>query len=294
MKLLLIYGGNSNEHDISIKSAETILKNYPCDSIYISKENIWYHNDKKIINIIKFLKKYDIILPMIHGQDGEDGNLQGFLNLFKIPYIGTKLESFICMDKYLTKQLLAQNNINQVPYQLSNEPLKIKYPIIIKPANGGSSIGINKANNDIEYEMYLKEALKYDDKVIIEKFIKARELECAVIKNKTYIMNIGEIIPNQDFYNYDSKYNNPSKTIVNPTLPKHLEKEIYETSKKIFEILNLKDFARIDYFYDGKKLYLNEINTIPGFTEISMFPKLIMDKGYSYEQLIKLLIKKSS
>ncbi len=292
MKIILIYGGNSSEHDVSIKSAKSILEHLNCDSIYITKDNIWKHNNKKINNIINFLKQYDLVFPMIHGKDGEDGNLQGFLNLFNIPYIGTKLESFITMDKERTKQILKTLNINQVKYQLHTDKLKIKFPVIIKPANGGSSIGIYKANNSFEYNKFVKEALKHDKKIIIEKYIKVRELECAVIKKNDYIMNIGEIISSNEFYDYEAKYTKKSETINNPNLPENIKNKIYEISKKIFENLNLKDYARIDFFYTGKKLYVNEINTIPGFTDISMFPKLIMDKGYTYQQLLNLLIKK--
>ncbi len=291
MKILLIYGGQSTEHNISILSAKSILKHINCDSVYITKENIWLYNNNPIKNIIDFLKTYDKVFPITHGSYGEDGNLQGFLNLFNIPYVGTKIESYICMDKERTKQIIKSLNIPQLDYQVNPTKLDIKFPVIIKPANGGSSIGINIATTKNEYKTQYEKTSKYDNKVIVEKFVNCRELECAVIKKTDFIMNIGEIISSNKFYDYEAKYESDSKTIINPDIPLKIKNQIYEYSKIIFNEFNLKDYARIDFFYYKNKIYFNEINTLPGFTNISMFPKLIMDKGYSYEQLLNLLLK---
>jgi len=302
-KVLLIYGGRSTEHEISCKSAESIINNidnnkYQLHTIFITQNNEWFYNNKKIDNIIEFIKDYDIVFPLTHGNNGEDGKLQGMLDLFKIKYVGSKCgTSYICMDKIRTKQILNYYNIPQVPYQIyeKDKKLIIPYPVIVKPANGGSSIGIQLANNKKEFNEAIRNALKYDDKIVIEKFIKARELECAILEdNKLIISDIGEIISANTYYDYEAKYQNSnSKVIVSSDINNKIKKQIRQLAKEIFKIMDLKGYARIDFFYDEdlNKIYLNEINTIPGFTEISMFPKLIENEGISYKDLISKLIE---
>ena len=302
-KVLLIYGGVSPEHDVSCKSAKAIIENidttkFQLDCIYITPNNEWLNNNKKIENIIEFIKKYDVIFPIIHGTNGEDGKLQGLLDLFNIKYVGTKQgPSYICMDKQRTKQILNYYNIPQVPYQIyqKGKKLAIPFPVIIKPANGGSSIGIKVAHNKNEYQKAIKNALKYDKKVIIEKYINAQELECAVLEDKKLIISeVGEIITKDGFYDYDTKYqNDTAETNIIANIPDNIKKQIKKYAKIIFEVLELKGLARIDFFYDKdyKKIYLNEINTLPGFTPISMYPKLIINENISYKDLITKLIE---
>lgn len=309
-KILILYGGNSPEHEVSKKSAKSIIDNidsklYDTDMVYINKNNEWFkHNDlSKIDNIIEYLKKYDVIFPVTHGANGEDGKLQGLLDLFNIDYVGSKTTaSAVTMDKTLTKIILDKYGIPTVPYIIINEKYNIKdieildYPLIIKPANGGSSIGINKANNRKELLYSINEALKYDKKILIEKFINARELECAILDNKKLIAStVGEIIPTNEFYDFSAKYEKPSKIIIPADIPKHLIKYIKKIAKESFKILNLKTYSRIDFLYDKDKetLYLNEINTLPGFTNISMYPKLFENEGINYKKLITLLIEAS-
>ena len=302
-KVLLIYGGVSPEHDVSCKSAKAIIENidttkFQLDCIYITPNNEWLNNNKKIENIIEFIKKYDVIFPIIHGTNGEDGKLQGLLDLFNIKYVGTKQgSSYICMDKQRTKQILNYYNIPQVPYQIyqKGKKLAIPFPVIIKPANGGSSIGIKVAHNKNEYQKAIKNALKYDKKVIIEKYINVQELECAVLEDKKLIISeVGEIITKDGFYDYDTKYqNDTAETNIIANIPDNIKKQIKKYAKTIFEVLELKGLARIDFFYDKdyKKIYLNEINTLPGFTPISMYPKLIINENISYKDLITKLIE---
>lgn len=301
-KILLLYGGNSFEHDVSCASAQSIIDNidktkYELDSVKITKENKWLKDDIEINNIIEFINNYDVVFPMIHGSNGEDGRLQGFLEMFGIKYVGSKCgPSYICMDKERTKIILNNYNIPQVPYQLydKNEKLIIPFPVIIKPSNGGSSIGINVAYNKKEYKKAINEAYKYDKKIIIEKLVKVQELECAVLENKKLIVSeVGEILPCNEFYDYDAKYKNNSKTIIPANISKEISNKIKEYAIKAFEVLELSGYARIDFFYDyeNNKIYLNEINTIPGFTNISMYPKLIIDKGITYTDLITKLIE---
>jgi len=300
-KVLLIYGGTSSEHDVSCISAKSIINNidnkYKLDCVEITQNNKWLYNNEEITNIITFLKKYDVIFPITHGTNGEDGKLQGLLDLFNIKYIGSKWgTSYICMDKERTKQILHYHKIPQVPFEIyKDNKISIPYPVIIKPANGGSSIGIQIANNKKELKKAIKIAKKYDNKIIVEKFINAQELEIAVIKNKKLIISeVGEILSANNFYDYEAKYENKeSKTLIPANIEENISDQIKEYAKQIVEILNIEGLARIDFFYDKdyKKIYLNEINTLPGFTEISMFPKLIMNEGFTYQEIISMLIE---
>lgn len=297
-KVVLIYGGNSSEHDVSCKSAKEIMENidknkFDLYCVYVTPNNEWTYKNKTIENIIEFLKQFDVVFNIIHGNTGEDGKIQGMLDLFNIKYIGSKCgASYICMDKERTKEILKYYNIPQVPFQNYKDKLIIPFPVIVKPSRGGSSIRINVANNKKEYKKAIKETLKYDDKIIVEKYINARELEVAVLEDKNLIISdIGEIITKNKFYDYDTKYiNTDAKTIISD-IPENIKKQIKKYAKQVFKILELKGLARIDFFYDIEynKIYLNEINTLPGFTKISMYPKLL--NKFEYKDLITKLIE---
>lgn len=322
--VLLIFGGNSSENEISRKSAKAIIQNidedkYKLTSVYIDKNNKWYlfndliniDNDSwikdnlLIKNIIEFVKQFDIVFPIIHGTNGEDGKLQGMLELFNIPFVGCKTTtSAIGMDKAFSKMIFNYLNIKQTNFLIINSNKynylniikKLSFPLIVKPANGGSSIGISKANNNLELIKAIKEAAKYDKKIIIEEFIKSREIECAIMKYKNkFYFNIGEILNNGKFYDYNSKYITETKTSTKPILSNKIRKKIEKISKKVFNELQCKDLSRIDFLYDENNdiLYLNEINTLPGFTEISMFPKLLISKNITYKDLITRIIENS-
>ena len=263
-KILILFGGNSHEHIISCKSAKTILTHidkslYNITAVGIDHQNNWYlylddinlideswqnRNIEKITNIIEFLKQFDKVFPVIHGNPEENGNIQGMFNLFNIEYVGTDLlGSIISYDKELTKIICNHHKIPQVPYITITENKKIKnipfpYPVIIKPAKCRSSIGINIANNVKELNEYVNLAFKYDNKVIIEKYIKARELECAILQtNKIISSPIGEIRSSNTFYDYEAKYLKDSSLIIPANISKELAKEITELSKKIFNVL---------------------------------------------------------
>lgn len=324
LKVLLLFGGNSSENKISRKSAKSIIQNidesiFELTNVYIDFNNKWYlfndliniDNDSwiketlEIKNIIKFIKQFDIVFPIIHGKSGEDGKLQGMLELFNIPFVGCNTTtSAIGMDKAFSKMVFEHLNIKQTPYMIINKNnfsyfkiiKSLKFPMIVKPANGGSSIGINKSKNLNELRKAVNEAFKYDSKIIIEEYVKSRELECAVLKTKNkLILNIGEILNNNEFYDYNSKYIKETKTTTNPKISKELRKKIKSISKKVFTELDCKVLTRIDFLYDeiNDILYLNEINTIPGFTEISMYPKLLINNNLTFKNLITLIIKSS-
>lgn len=323
-KVLILFGGASTEHYISCISAKGIYQNidkklFDVKTVGIDFNGDWYlFNDDlsylenrnwkeskitKIDNIPNYLKNFDVIFPITHGTIGEDGKLQGMLDLFDIKYVGCDtLSSAICMDKGIFKILVDGLGLRQVPYLIINDGNKVNdivekidFPIIVKPANGGSSIGINKANNKKELIKAIKEAKKYDKKVVIEKFIKARELEVAVLQNgKKLICSLpGEINSANEFYDYDAKYaNEKSYTTIPDDLSEEVIDKLKEHAVSLFTNLGLKGYARIDFFYgeETNEIYINEVNTIPGFTSISMYPKLMENEGISYTDLITILV----
>lgn len=316
-KILILFGGNSFEHEISCKSVNFVIKNidknlFDYKLVGIDFNNNWYeigneiiidknwknNNVKLINNNNEYIKQFDTVFPVIHGNDGEDGKLQSFFELNNVNYVGcNSYTSLICYDKLLTKLILEKYDIPQIPYFIFNkkEKLNIKdFPVIVKPCKCGSSIGIKIANNNRELKKAIKCALKYDDNIIIEKYIKnKKELECAIIENKNNIIvsNIGEIDNNSNLYDFDSKYNLKTKTYIS-NIDTSIKNDIKKYSKNIFEILNCKKLSRIDFIYDNdnKKLYFNEINTIPGMTNISMYPILLENIGISNKELITILL----
>lgn len=326
-KVLILFGGIGTEHIVSCNSCKSILENidklkYDYEVVGISKENVWYKfsddlsyltngnwtsaNILEIDNIINYIKKFDVVFPVMHGNYCEDGKLQGFLDLFNVKYVGCKtLSSALLMDKALTKFILKGLDIPSVPsisfsddYKIDDIISEIGFPMIIKPSNGGSSIGINKACNKKELIKSIKLAKKYDDKILIEKFIKARELEVAILKTreKTICSYPGEIKSANEFYDYDAKYDNKeSYTIIPDDLNKGIVSKMKEYALRLFESLDCKGLSRVDFFYDeeNEKIYLNEANTMPGFTSISMYPKLMENEGIEYKDLISILIDNS-
>lgn len=318
-KILILFGGNSFEQSISCQSAKTILENIDRNKFNVTTVGIhqynWYifndnlelllnnnwltGNIQKIDNIIEFLKSFDKVFPIIHGNDGETGALSGLFNLFNIPYVSSDiLGHATAYDKEITKIICNHHNIPQVKSitiykNKSIQKVNIDFPVIIKPASCGSSIGINIANNIKELNKSVREAFKYDHKVIIEKFIKAKELECAILEDKKLIVsNVGEIKSANKIYDYESKYIKDSKLIIPAQIDKEIILQIQEYSKRIFKILSLKNLARIDFLYDyeNNQIYFNEVNTLPGFTSISMYPQLFKAEGISIKELITKLL----
>lgn len=315
-KILILFGGNSYEHEISSLSVNFILENidkkkYDYTLVGIDKSNDWYiindykyidsnwknNNIKKIDNIIDFIKQFDKVFPMIHGNSCEDGKLQSLFELFNINYVGcNSYSSLISYDKYLTKLVIDKYDIKQAPYIKYEDKMdlnNISYPVIVKPCKSGSSIGINVSSNYNELVKHINLALIYDNDIIIEKYIEnRRELECAILEknNELIISDVGEIVVD-GWYDYENKYNLKSDTIISD-IDDSIKDKIKECSKKIFKVLKCKDFARIDFLYDVnyEELYFNEINTIPGFTDISMYPILIKNSGIKSSELINILL----
>ena len=324
MKVCVIYGGMSTEHEVSLQSSKNVIDNLDKDKykiypVFIDKSGVWIHNDKKLKDIVEFLSKMDVVFPVLHGKYGEDGTIQGMLELLKIPYVGCNvLSSSLCMDKVYAKFMFEKANINQAKYiyikdeniyvneeldetRLENDEIvklveeKLKFPVFVKPANSGSSVGVKKANNGPELIVAVQNASIYDRKVLIEEEIVGKEVECAVLGNNyPQASTVGEIIAADTFYTYDAKYNNKESKI---KIPANIDEakidEIRKIAVKAFKALDCIGLARVDFFVqkDTDKVYLNEINTMPGFTEISMYPKLWEYSGLSYKELLNKLIE---
>lgn len=334
IKVLVVFGSISSEHEISCISAGNILENidmnkYSVTKLGIDKQGEWFvynglnvtvkenkwiqdnSNKEKIIDIFGELKKHDVIFPIMHGKFGEDGSIQGLFELLKLKYVGCDMEgSAIAMDKILSKQLVSTAGINIVDYIYLDKYSKldlnvivndlningIKFPVIVKPNKEGSSYGVTKVNNKDELVSAIKFALEFDDKVLVEKYIqKRREIECSVLGNNDLTISTpGEIISANEFYDFDGKYNNTKST---SKIPADISIEdiysIKEYSEKIFKVLNLKSISRVDFFIDEEdnKIYFNEVNTMPGFTSISMYPKMLEHDGIKYSEIIDKLIE---
>jgi len=323
-KIALFFGGPSNEHEVSIMSAKNVVKyfdykKYHLVLIYWSKQDRQFYllkdinrlSQKKKINIEDFSKLFDIALPMTHGRYGEDGVLQAIFESQKIKYCGCRvLSSAVCMDKAVFKNLLTAQNIPQVEYQVidfQNDKqislaniekiirINFSFPVYIKPANSGSSVGITRVEKMNQLAAAVREAKRHDSKILIEQgLINPREIEMAVLGNeKLLISRPGELRLVKDFYNYDDKYKLGQTQLVIPTkLTAAQSKQITKTAEQVYRLANCQGFARIDFFISkNNKVYLNEINTLPGFTDISMYPKLMMNQGMTYQQLINRIIQ---
>lgn len=256
----------------------------------------------------KFEKvEIDCFFPVLHGKNGEDGTIQGLFELSNVAYVGCDvLSSSVCMDKEMTHIVLESNDIKmtkwvtilkpewQINKDISEVNKKLKYPVFVKPANAGSSFGISKANDEIELIKGIDLAFEQDDKVIIENGILGKEIECAVMGN--YPANpsiVGEIRPSSDFYDFDDKYvNGTSQVYIPAPIKDETAEKVRKLAKKAYEKIGCKGLARVDFFVtENDEIFLNEINTLPGFTPISMYPMLWEKTGVSNEKLVDNLIQ---
>lgn len=344
LKLAVIFGGMSTEHDVSITSGTSVIKNldkvkYEIYPIYIDKDGKWFKYSKKIDEIavlevgeeikekmpisnpMEYLQECDMIFPVLHGLYGEDGTIQGLIELLKKPYVGCKvLGSSICMDKvyakiifdkakieqtkyiYVKKEnekyIYVDNNFNEYAYNLEKiaetVKQKLNYPVFVKPSNSGSSVGIRKAHNKEELIESIKYASEFDKKILIEENINGREVECAVLGNDNIEAScVGEILPAEEFYTFDAKYKNVESRVVIPAnIPEKVSEEIRKKAVKAFKAVDGSGLSRVDFFIENNtnRVIINEINTMPGFTQISMYPKLWDKMGVSYTELLNKLI----
>ncbi|MCP2620304.1 D-alanine--D-alanine ligase [Candidatus Aminicenantes bacterium AC-334-K16] len=332
IKVALLFGGRSDEHDVSLISAASIFSHldqekYEVLSIYINRMGFWrlvpspLVSKKELLsgefysflpwNSSPFLKylQADIYFPVLHGPFGEDGTIQGLFELAGVPYVGAGvLASAIGMDKIICKTIWHSLGLPVVPHlplllsqwvsDKKSSLTKIKdnfsFPLFVKPANLGSSVGISKVKNEFQLEQAIQKAFSYDNKILIEKAITGREIECSILGNEHPRASLpGEIIPSREFYDYQDKYlENKAKLIAPADLPYEKIKEIQDLSIKAFQAIDGQGMARVDFFLEqgSEQVYLNEINTIPGFTAISMFPKLWEVSGVPYNRLLEELI----
>jgi D-alanine-D-alanine ligase len=341
--ICVLFGGVSSEHEISVASAQGVIgaiRGHCVIPVYITKQGKWLMYDGKLDNIegidwekfgtpamlspdrvnrgllrmvgdkVKIIP-IDIVFPVLHGKNGEDGTVQGLCELAGIPYVGCGvLSSAVCMDKTFTKLIARQHKIPQGDYlvykketlenpeekkaALRKVAAKLKYPCFVKPAAGGSSVGISRAENRKELEAAVTLALSHGPKVIFEKAVRGREIELAVLGEggSARVSVPGEIIPDGVFYDYAAKYEKPnSKTIVPADLPGEVISLLQKYALEIFNAVDGRGMARVDFFVTGKnEVFFNEINTVPGFTSISMYAKLWEHGGVPRTALIEQLI----
>lgn len=330
--IILIYGGKSAEHDISILSAHSMLQHidytqYRVQLVMISKEGQWLKGpalevapqtkeqlilttDTSVaITPGDIVMDDAVIFPLLHGPNGEDGTIQGLFEILDMPYVGTGVLASACaMDKIMTKAILQQTDIPQLPYvaftkyewQKDQSAVckrcegSLVYPMFIKPANMGSSVGISKAMTRDELIAGVKEALQYDRRIVVEQGIDAREIEIAVLGNDDVKTTVaGEVVKSVGFYDFEEKYINNDVTLQIPAdIPSDVENLARHYAKKAYTTLDCTGLTRCDFFLTkDQQLFLNELNTMPGFTPYSMYPLMWEEMGVSYPQLIDELIQ---
>lgn len=279
--------------------------------LFLEKEKktlvIPYTQDEKFfIKIGETNKLIDVVFPILHGPFGEDGTIQGLFKLFNVPFVGPSvLGSAVGMDKDVSKRLMKEAGLpvskfmvfrSEQKKDISFDKIKknLGLPIFVKPANLGSSVGISKVENKREFAIAIKKAFIYDNKIIIEESVRGKEIECSIMGNeKPTASTIGEIIPNHNFYSYEAKYidKDGATTAIPARISKKITKEIQKMAIKVFKVLCCEGMGRVDFFLTNEgRIFVNEINTIPGFTSISMYPKLWEKSGISYAKLIDKLI----
>ncbi|MFW6257103.1 MAG: D-alanine--D-alanine ligase family protein [Bacillota bacterium] len=338
LKVALIFGGRSPEHEISVLSASSVYEaadrdKYEFVPVGISRDGFWVppHKARKVLHegysdvdevvnqgemvrisesLNFFLEEdFNVVFPLLHGPNGEDGYLQGFMEMIDLPYVGTGvLSSGLGMDKVFMKKIFAYHSLPQADYLLyrSDElndktqqlekqiEKKLGYPCFVKPANMGSSIGISRVESPDQVTEALKLAFKYDDKLVIEENIAGREIECSVLGGRELKASLpGEIKSAHKYYDYQAKYEDEATELIIPApIPEDKITELKKLACEAFRVIDGYGMCRVDFFYNQQtgKIYINELNTIPGFTEYSMYPKLWDVSGLDYSDLIDELI----
>ena len=341
-KIGLLFGGKSGEHEVSLASAHAIAHQFDAEKyeivpIFLSREGHWYgpigmdeiatmtveqcegqevilapYPGGRLLSVSdgRELGCLDVIFPIVHGTSGEDGILQGLLELAGVPYVGAGVAgSAVGMDKVIMRKIFAYHQIPQVAFTtvmrvqveqhmeqaVQQVETELAYPVFVKPANGGSSVGISKARNREELVEALQLAACYDRKLLVEQGIDAREIEISVLGNEQPQVSLpGEIQSSNEFYDYKAKYiDNKSVAVIPAELPAEVVSAIQRLAVEAYQALDCEGFARVDFFIERQsgQLYLNEINTLPGFTEISMYPKMWEASGLPTERLLERLVE---
>ena len=345
LSVCVLFGGVSPEHQVSLRSAESVLNHlntekYNIVPVGITEKGEWFYyggkdysalpggqwlqcpeNRKAAISPVRgqgllcfegdcvVRERIDVVFPVLHGENGEDGSVQGLLQLAGIPYVGPDVAaSATCMDKTLTKLVADRAGIRQAAWELVRAEeislnmetvlekieARFDYPVFVKPAGTGSSVGVAKAKNRETLEKALKNAAKYDRKILVEEFINGHEVEVAVLGNESPVASVcGEIDSGTEFYDYDAKYiSDCAKLYIPARIDEQTGENVREAAIRVYEAMDCKGLSRVDFFvtYEGNKVVFNEINTLPGFTSISMYPKLFEASGIPYSQLLDKLI----
>jgi D-alanine-D-alanine ligase len=307
-RVAVIYGGRSGEHEVSLRSAKSIIEaveaaGYKVLHYLISKEGKW--SPRPIAPEPKANPGIDVVFPALHGTFGEDGTIQGLLELADLPYVGAGvLASAASMDKDVMKRLAKERGLPVVDYLvLSSREIanaeglcsKLEFPMFVKPANLGSSVGISKAHNCVELKAALEMAALYDRKIIVERGIQGREFECSVLGNEDPMASIPcEILPSREFYDYDDKYLlEKAGTVIPADLSPEKTVELQQLAVACYRSVECEGLARVDFLLEAAtdKLYINEINTLPGFTSISMYPKMWEYSGVPMPKLVGRLVE---
>jgi D-alanine-D-alanine ligase len=299
----VIYGGRTGEHEVSHRSAKSVIEaidteKYKVLHYVISKEGKW--SPRPIVPEPGGNPGVDVVFPVLHGTFGEDGTVQGLLELADLPYVGAGvMASAISMDKEMMKRVARERGLPVVDYSIvhcnATPSLGFDFPMFVKPANLGSSVGISKVRNQQELQAAIELASAYDHKVIVERGITGRELECAVLGNNNPIASTPcEILPSREFYDYDDKYLlDQAQTVIPADLSPEQTAEMQKLAVECYRAVECEGMARVDFLLETAtaKLYINEINTIPGFTSISMYPKMWEYSGLPMPKLIDRLIE---
>jgi D-alanine-D-alanine ligase len=302
-----LYGGRSGEHEVSVRSAKAVMAGmdpakYEISEYFIDKQGKW--SPQPILPEPGAQPDIDVVFPVLHGTFGEDGTMQGLLELADLPYVGAGvLGSAVSMDKELMKRVCAERMLPIVDYVtvtrekqcVDGACQKLPFPMFVKPANLGSSVGISKANDRKELEAAVALAAQYDTKIIVERAIVGRELECAVLGNEAPVASLPcEILPSRDFYDYEDKYLlDQAKTKIPAELPAAKSDELRRLAVECYRAVECEGMGRVDFLLESAtgRLYINEINTIPGFTSISMYPKMWEQSGIAFPALVDQLIE---
>ncbi|HXE14681.1 MAG TPA: D-alanine--D-alanine ligase family protein [Bryobacteraceae bacterium] len=306
LNVAVLYGGRSGEHEISVRSAQSVLRalnrdRYNVAEIFITNEGRW--QPRAICPEPGANPGIDVVFPVLHGTFGEDGTVQGLLELAELPYVGAGvLASAVSMDKAMTKRVCKEAGLPVVEYLVlarqeagaTGLSLPFPLPVFVKPANLGSSVGINKAKNQEEFRAALETAFRYDRKIVVERGITGREFECSVLGgNPPTAATPCEVLPSREFYDYEDKYLLDKAVIELPAkLSAEQTGEMKCLAVKCFEAVGCEGMGRVDFLMETAtgRLYVNEINTIPGFTSISMYPKMWEYSGIPYSALLDRLI----
>lgn len=339
INLIVLYGGRSSEHEVSIISAASIISNVDRDyctivPVGIDRDGTWWFNplaevdpladqtllvqsDSAVeIEPIGFLTELDnvVVFPVLHGPYGEDGTVQGLLEMANVPYVGSGiLSSAVCMDKDIAKRLLLEQGLPAVPYlsfqlgtwQKHQDDImqqvaeNLGEVVFVKPANMGSSVGCSKVKTSSDLAKAVEYAFQFDTKVIVETAIAGREIECAVLENPEYgepplVSLPGELITRHEFYDYQAKYHDDTLQLITPAeLEADLQQHLQQLASDAFECLACEGMARVDFFVDevNDAIYINELNTIPGFTHVSMYPMMWQSSGLAFSDLITTLVE---